>query len=169
MNWGYLIEAPCLPIPLLDGVECGLATEVEHEQYCNGIVTDEGQHIDKLSLATEIPYGERYLCVADADCLLHKVDACVSPAREVDTKCLYIIFIKGSLDVFDHETRLANGRVANHADLDHDTASAHLRKSKPVLLRTALRQRSDPRHNCNMTLHASPSPTHTRSDQEAAN
>ena len=50
-----LVEAPTLAVPFLDGVQCTLAGKVEHEQNGHGVVANEGQHVDKLALATEIP------------------------------------------------------------------------------------------------------------------
>ena len=35
------------------------------------------------------------------------------------TQGLDIVLVEGTLDVFDHQTRLADLRVADHADLDH--------------------------------------------------
>jgi hypothetical protein len=37
------------------------------------------------------------------------------------TQRLDIVFVEASLDVFDHETRLAYLRVSNHPDFDHHT------------------------------------------------
>lgn len=71
-----LVEAPALAVPLLDGIEGALAGEVEHEEDCDGVVADEGQHVDEFALAAQIPYGEGDFGIPDADCLFHKVDAC---------------------------------------------------------------------------------------------
>src|SRR5690625_1470854 len=37
------------------------------------------------------------------------------------TQCLDIVFVPASLHIFHHQTRLANLRVSNHPDLDHNT------------------------------------------------
>jgi hypothetical protein len=71
---GRLVEAAPLAIPLLDGVEGALARQIKHEEDGDGVVADEGQHVDKLALAAEIPDGEGDFGVADGDCLFHKVD-----------------------------------------------------------------------------------------------
>lgn len=49
---GSLIETTALAIPLLDRVEGALASEVEHEQNGHGVIANQGQHVDKLALAT---------------------------------------------------------------------------------------------------------------------
>ena len=111
---GRLVEAAALAVPLLDAVESALARQVEHEEDGDGVVADEWQHVDKLALAAEVPYGERDFCIADRDGLLHKVDA----------ERLDIVLVPAALDVLDHEGRLADLRVANHADLDDDVVAA---------------------------------------------
>ena len=35
-----LVEASSLPVPFLNGVECALAGQVEHEEYGNSVVAD---------------------------------------------------------------------------------------------------------------------------------
>ena len=52
---GGLVEAPALTVPLFDGVECALAGQVEHEEDCDGIITDKGQHVDEFALTAQIP------------------------------------------------------------------------------------------------------------------
>ena len=49
------IEAPTLPIPLLDRVQRTFSCKIEHEEdrYC--IVTHQRKHIDKLALTSEVP------------------------------------------------------------------------------------------------------------------
>ena len=52
------------------------------------------------------------------------------------TQRLDVVLIKTSFDVLDHETRLANLRVAHHPHLDHHAAgkvSAKIRMSKKAL------------------------------------
>ena len=51
-----LVETSPLSIPFFDTVECGFAGQVEHEEDGDGVVTDEGEHVDELALAAEIPY-----------------------------------------------------------------------------------------------------------------
>jgi hypothetical protein len=46
----HLVEPARLSIPLLDRVECRLARKIEHEEDGNGVVADQGQHVDKLAL-----------------------------------------------------------------------------------------------------------------------
>lgn len=89
---GRLVEAPALAVPLLDAIQCALARQVEHEQDSDGIVTDEGEHVDEFALATEIPDGKGDFSVADGDGLFHKVDA----------KGLDVVFVPTTLDVLDH-------------------------------------------------------------------
>lgn len=60
-----LVETAALPVPLLDAVQGALSCEVEHEEDGDCVVADEGQHIDKLALASEIPYREGDFCVSD--------------------------------------------------------------------------------------------------------
>ena len=52
---GGLVEATALPVPFLDGVQGALPRQVEHEEYGNSVVADQGEHVDKLALAAEIP------------------------------------------------------------------------------------------------------------------
>jgi hypothetical protein len=47
-----LVEATSLAVPLLDGVQCALPRQVEHEQYGHSIVANQGQHVYELALAT---------------------------------------------------------------------------------------------------------------------
>lgn len=50
-----LIETSSLPVPFFDRIECAFPCEIEHEEDGNGIVADEGQHVDELPLPTQIP------------------------------------------------------------------------------------------------------------------
>ena len=50
-----LVETSTLAVPLLDGIEGALSGQVEHEEYGNGVVADEGKHVDEFALASEIP------------------------------------------------------------------------------------------------------------------
>ena len=52
---GSLVEASSLPIPFFNGVEGALSCEVEHKQNSDGVIAHQGQHIDELALAAEIP------------------------------------------------------------------------------------------------------------------
>jgi len=72
---GGFVEAAALAIPFLDAVEGGFAGEIEHEEDGDGVVADEGKHVDEFALAAEIPDGEGDFCIPDADCLFHEVDA----------------------------------------------------------------------------------------------
>jgi hypothetical protein len=72
---GSLVEASSLPVPLFDAVEGRLSCQVEHEENGNGVIADQGKHVDELPLATQIPDGEGDFGVADANCLLHEVHA----------------------------------------------------------------------------------------------
>lgn len=49
------------------------------------------------------------------------------------TQGLNVIFIPASLDIFDHQTRLANLGIPNHSDFDHNTALVLLLRL-PILL-----------------------------------
>ena len=60
-----LVEASSLSVPFLDTVQGRFAGEVEHEEDSHCIIADEREHIDELSLPTEIPYGECDFSVAD--------------------------------------------------------------------------------------------------------
>lgn len=62
---GGLVEASSLPIPLFDGVQSALSSEVEHEEYGYCVVTDQGKHVDKLALTTKIPNRKGDFGVAD--------------------------------------------------------------------------------------------------------
>ena len=71
---GGLVEASSLPVPLLDGVESALPRQVKHEEYRNGVIADQRQHVDELALASQISVGEGDFCVSDGDGLLHEID-----------------------------------------------------------------------------------------------
>ena len=77
---GGFVEASSLPIPLFDAVECTLPCEIEHEENCNSIIADQRKHVDKFSLATQIPDGECDFSIADRYGLLHEIDPLVSSA-----------------------------------------------------------------------------------------
>lgn len=109
-----LVESAPLAIPLLDAVESALARQVKHEEDGDGVVAHQRQHVDKLALAAQVPDGKGDFGVADGNGLLHKVDA----------QRLDVVLVPAALDVLDHERRLANLRIAHHADLDHDVVAA---------------------------------------------
>ena len=111
---GGLVEAAALAVPLLDAVQGALPGQVEHEEDGDGVVADEGQHVDELALAAEVPDAEGDLGVADADGLLHEVDA----------EGLDVVLVPAALDVLDHQTGLAYLGVAHHAHLDDDMVAA---------------------------------------------
>lgn len=111
---GRFVETSALAIPLLDAVQRTLAGQVEHEENGHSIVTHKGQHVDEFTLTTQIPNGKGDFSIPDRNCLLHKVD----------TQCLDVIFVPASLNVFDHERRLADLRISNHSDFDHDMVTA---------------------------------------------
>lgn len=111
------VEPPALAVPLLDAVQRALPRQVEHEQDGHGVVAHEGQHVDKLALAAQVPDAEGDLRVADADGLLHEVHA----------QRLDVVLVPAALDVLHHQARLADLRVAHHAHLDDDVVA-------PVLL-----------------------------------
>ena len=73
-NRGF-VEPAALSVPLFDAVESRFPCQVEHEEDGDGIVADEGQHVDEFALAAEIPDGEGDFGVADGDCFFHEVDA----------------------------------------------------------------------------------------------
>jgi hypothetical protein len=50
-----LVEAPALTVPLFDRVECALAGQVEHEEDCDGVVADKGQHVYEFALTAQVP------------------------------------------------------------------------------------------------------------------
>ncbi len=105
-----LVETSSLAVPFLDTVQRNLSRQVEHEEYSDSIVADQGQHVDKLSLAAQIPDAEGDLGVPYADGLLH----------EIDTQSLNIVFIPATLDVFYHQRCLADLCIPYHSDLDDD-------------------------------------------------
>jgi len=73
-----LVESATLPVPLLDRIKGTFARKVEHEEYGDGIIADQGQHVDELALASQIPDGECDFGVPDTDCLLHKVHTLIT-------------------------------------------------------------------------------------------
>lgn len=107
---GRLVESSPLAVPFLDAVQRALAGQVEHEEDGYSIVAHERQHIDELALTAKIPDAEGNLGVADADGLFHEVDA----------QSLDVVLVPTTFDVFDHQACLANLRITDHADLDHD-------------------------------------------------
>ena len=52
---GSLVETSALAVPFLDRIERALSGQVKHEEYGNGIVADEGEHVDEFALASKIP------------------------------------------------------------------------------------------------------------------
>ena len=62
---GGFVEASPLAVPFLDGIEGALSGQVEHEEDGDGVVADEGQHVDEFALPAEIPDGECDFRVAD--------------------------------------------------------------------------------------------------------
>ncbi len=70
------IEASSLPVPFLDRIECAFSREIEHKEDGNGIVADEGEHIDKFALPTQIPNRECDLGVPNRYGLLHEINTC---------------------------------------------------------------------------------------------
>ena len=52
---GCLVETSPLAIPFFDGIECALPGQVEHEEYGDSIVANQGEHINEFALAAEIP------------------------------------------------------------------------------------------------------------------
>jgi hypothetical protein len=64
-----------LAIPFFDRIESRFPGEIEHEEQGHGVIADEGQHVHKLSLATEIPYRERYCRPPHRDGLFHEINA----------------------------------------------------------------------------------------------
>lgn len=64
-RYGGLVEASPLSVPFLDGVECAFPGEVEHKQDSDGIIADQWQHVDELSLPAKIPDGEGNFRVSD--------------------------------------------------------------------------------------------------------
>lgn len=109
-----LVETATLSIPLLDAVESALAREVKHEEDGDGIIANQREHIDKLALTAKVPDGKGNFGVADRNGLFHKVDA----------ERLDVVLVPAALDVLDHERRLTDLGVADHADLDDDVIAA---------------------------------------------
>ena len=72
---GSFVETSALSVPLLDRIECALSCQVEHEENGHGVVAYQGQHIDKFSLATQVPDREGDFCVSYRDSLLHEIDS----------------------------------------------------------------------------------------------
>lgn len=52
------VKASSLPIPFFNRIQCTLPSKIEHKKYSNGVVADEREHVDKLSLTAQIPNGE---------------------------------------------------------------------------------------------------------------
>lgn len=86
------IEPSALTIPFLDTVQGALTSKVEHKEDSDGVIANQGEHVDEFALTTQVPNGEGNLCVADGYCLLHEVDA----------QGLDVVLIPTSLDIFDH-------------------------------------------------------------------
>jgi hypothetical protein len=125
---GGLVETPALTIPLFDAVESAFPSQVKHEENCHCIITDEWQHVDEFALSTKVPYRKGDLSIPNRDGLLHKVDTCIPLVSafkavflQVSTKGLNVVFVPAALDVFDHQTCLADLRIPDHANLYDDT------------------------------------------------
>ena len=126
---GGLVEAPTLPVPLFDRVERALPRQVKHEENGHGVVANQGQHVDKLTLAAEVPNRKGDFSVSYGDGLLHEVHPYIkSDALSPDlmsrnrTQCLDVVFVPASFYIFHHQAGLANLCVADHANLDNDAA-----------------------------------------------
>lgn len=54
---GYrsLVEPSALPVPFLDRIQGALSREIEHEEYSHSVIAHQRKHVDKLSLAAQIP------------------------------------------------------------------------------------------------------------------
>lgn len=76
-----LVEAAPLPVPLLYGIECAFPREVEHEEDSDGVIANQREHVDKLALATKIPYREGDFRVANRNGLFHEIHTCRKLAR----------------------------------------------------------------------------------------
>lgn len=70
------VEPTPLSVPLFDRIKRALPREVEHEKYSNCVIANEGQHVDELSLAAEVPDRESDFGISNRDRLLHEVNAC---------------------------------------------------------------------------------------------
>lgn len=92
-GYSRLVEAPPLSVPFLDRVQCALSGQVEHEENCDCIIADEGQHIDELPLPTQIPYRKGYFRVSYRDGLLHEIYTCMH------SSVLFVIYIPTSYAV----------------------------------------------------------------------
>ena len=60
-----LIEPATLAVPFFDAIEGGFSCKVEHEEDGDGVVADEGQHVDEFALPAQVPDGEGDFGVAD--------------------------------------------------------------------------------------------------------
>ena len=72
----HLVKPPCLSIPLFHRVQRRLSRKVEHEQYGNGVIANEREHVYKLSLPSKVPDGECDCRPSDGNGLLHEINAC---------------------------------------------------------------------------------------------
>ena len=84
--------------------------QVEHKQDGRRIVAHKREHVDEFALPAEVPNRKRNVGVAYTYRLFHEIDA----------QRLDVVLVEGALDELDHQARLADLRVANHADLDHN-------------------------------------------------
>lgn len=73
---GCLIEPAALAVPFLDRVQRALTSEVEHEQDRHSIIANQWEHVDKLSLAAQVPNREGNFRVPNGDGLFHEVYPC---------------------------------------------------------------------------------------------
>ena len=71
---GRFVEASTLSIPLLDRIQGTLPREIKHEQDGNGVIANQGKHIDEFPLPSEIPYREGDFGVSYRDRLFHEID-----------------------------------------------------------------------------------------------
>ena len=71
-----LVKPSPLPIPLFNAVKSTLPSQIEHEQDGHRVIADEGEHVDKFSLTSEIPDREGDFRVSNGYSFLHKVHTC---------------------------------------------------------------------------------------------
>jgi len=107
---GGLVKETALLVPVFDTRQRRLSRKIEHEQQGDGVIANKRKHVEILLLASKIPDTKCDIGLAQRDRLLH----------EVDTESLDVVFVEVALDVLNHQTRLADLTVANHADLDND-------------------------------------------------
>lgn len=78
---GSFIEASALAVPLFYAVQSGFSGKVEHEQDCDSIIADKGQHIHEFPLSTKIPNREGDLSIPYGNGLLHEVHTWIQSAQ----------------------------------------------------------------------------------------